>query len=626
MHPRLLEYYNQELGHVREMGAEFAREFPKIAARLSMEGLEVADPYVERLLEGFAFVASRTQLKIDAEFPRFTQHLLEVIYPHYLAPTPAMMIAAFQPRAGDPALANGVALPRGSALRSVIPKGEQTACEFRTAHDVTLWPIRLEGAEYFSHAPDLPLGQIGLANRVRGGLRLSLRAEGGLDFSRIRCDALQVFIDGADDVSGPLYELVHGHCIGALVVSRTRPVRILASLPAPSIQEVGFEDSQALLPYDRRSFQGYRLLREYFAFAERFHFFGVQGLRAAFAGHEDDASELVLLFDASQPRLEGIVSAESLSLYATPVVNLFARRADRIHLTEERFEHPLVVDRARPMDFEVFSITGARGMGDDAGDAIEIRPFYGDLVHHDAGAPGAYYTMRREPRQLSERQKRHGSRSGYIGSEVYLSLVDHREAPYPATLRQLAVEVLATNRDLPLLLPIGSLNALMLQDAKPVSAIRVLRGPSRPRAGLAEGDYAWRLVSHLSLNYLSLLDPGGDARKASAALRELLALYADAGDAAHRKRVEALYGVGAKPVVRRLPLAGPITFGRGLEVALQVNEEAFGGAGSFLFGSVLEKFLSRHVSINSFTQTVLHSETRGEVARWPARTGMRIIA
>ena len=626
MHPRLLEYYNQELGHVREMGAEFAREFPKIAARLSMEGLEVADPYVERLLEGFAFVASRTQLKIDAEFPRFTQHLLEIVYPHYLAPTPAMMIAGFQPRAGDPALANGVALPRGSALRSVIPKGEQTACEFRTAHDVTLWPIEIGGAEYFSYAPDLPLGQLGLANRVRSGLRIALRAQGGLDFSRIRCDALQFFINGADDLSGPLYELVHGHCIGALVLSKAKPAQIIGNLPPVNIHEVGFADSQALLPYDRRSFQGYRLLREYFAFAERFHFFGVRGLQAAFAGHKSAECELVLLFDGSQPRLESIVTPESLSLYATPVVNLFARRADRIHLSEERFEHQLVVDRARPLDFEVFSITGMKGMGDDAGDATEFRPFYGDLVHHDGGGAGAYYTMRREPRQLSERQRRHGTRSGYVGSEVYLALVDQREAPYPSTMRQLAVEVLATNRDLPLLLPIGSLNALMLQDAKPVAGIRVLKGPSRPRAGLAEGDYAWRLVSHLSLNYLSLLDPGGDPRKAAAALRELLALYSDTGDAAHRKRIDALFGVDARPVVRRLPLAGPITFGRGLSVALQVNEDAFGGAGSFLFGSVLEKFLARHVSINSFTQTVLNSESRGEVARWPARTGTRIVA
>lgn len=626
MHPRLLEYYNQELGHLREMGGEFAREFPKIAARLSMEGLEVADPYVERLLEGFAFIASRTQLKIDAEFPRFTQHLLEIVYPHYLAPTPAMMIADFQPRPGDPALAGGVAIPRGSALRSVIPKGEQTACEFRTAHDVTLWPLELKAAQYFSYAPDLPLGQLGLANRVRSGLRISLRAQGGLKFSQIRCDALQVFINGPDDLSGPLYELVHGHCIGALVLGEGKPAQIIGNLSAASIHEVGFEDSQALLPYDRRSFQGYRLLREYFAFPERFHFFGVRGLLGAFSRHAAADCELVLLFDSSHAGLEPVVDAASLSLFSTPVANLFARRADRVHLSEERFEHQLVVDRARPLDFEVFSVTAVKGLGDEAGDTTEFRPFYGDLVHHDASGARAFYTMRREPRMLSERQRRHGARSGYVGNEVYLSLVDQREAPYPQSMRQLAAEVLATNRDLPLLLPIGSLNTLMLQEAKPVSAIRVLRGPSRPRPGLAEGDYAWRLVSHLSLNYLSLVDPGGDSRKAAAALRELLTLYADAGDAAQRKRIESLFGVEAKPVVRRLPHAGPITFGRGLSIVLQVNEEAFGGAGSFLFGSVLEKFLARHVSINAFSQTLLSSESRGEVARWPARTGTRIVA
>ncbi|HZH06655.1 MAG TPA: type VI secretion system baseplate subunit TssF, partial [Lautropia sp.] len=339
-----------------------------------------------------------------------------------------------------------------------------------------------------------------------------------------------------------------------------------------------------------------------------------------------DECELVLLFGSGHAGLEAIVDAASLSLYSTPVVNLFPRRADRIHLSEERFEHQLVIDRARPLDFEVFSVTAVKGMGDEAGDTTEFRPFYGDLVHHDSSGAKAFYTMRREPRLRSERQRRQGTRSGYVGNEVYLALVDEREAPHPLSMRQLAVEVMATNRDLPLLLPIGSLNSLMLQDAKPVSGIRVLRGPSRPRSGLAEGDYAWRLVSHLSLNYLSLIDPGGDGRKAAAALRELLGLYADAGDAAQRKRIESLYGVDTRPVVRRLPVAGPITFGRGLDIALQVNEEAFGGAGSFLFGSVLEKFLARHVSINSFSQTALNSERRGEVARWPARTGTRNVA
>ena len=141
MDPRLLRYYNEELRHLREMGAEFAQSFPKIAARLGMEGLEVTDPYVERLLEGFAFLAGRVQLRLDAEFPRFTQRLLEIVYPQFLAPTPSMLMARVQPELGDPALAAGAVLPRASTLISRAGKAGATVCEFRTAHELALWPL-----------------------------------------------------------------------------------------------------------------------------------------------------------------------------------------------------------------------------------------------------------------------------------------------------------------------------------------------------------------------------------------------------------------------------------------------------------------------------------------------------
>jgi len=163
MDPRLLQYYNFELQHLREMGAEFAQQFPKIAARLGMNGLEVADPYVERLLEGFGFLAARIQLKLDAEFPRFTQALLEIVYPHYLAPTPSMLVAQLKPDLGDPNLAAGPTVRRGSTMHGLTAADEATACEFRTAHDVTLWPIDVVSASYFSFAPDLPLNALPVA-------------------------------------------------------------------------------------------------------------------------------------------------------------------------------------------------------------------------------------------------------------------------------------------------------------------------------------------------------------------------------------------------------------------------------------------------------------------------------
>ena len=140
MDPRLLHYYNRELQHLREMGGEFAKEYPKVASRLTLDGYDCADPYVERLLEGFAFLAARVQLKIDSEFPRFTQHLLEMVYPHYLAPTPSMAMVQFRPDLKEGALAEGFVLPRHTTLRSPSG-GERTSCEYRTAHEVTLWPI-----------------------------------------------------------------------------------------------------------------------------------------------------------------------------------------------------------------------------------------------------------------------------------------------------------------------------------------------------------------------------------------------------------------------------------------------------------------------------------------------------
>jgi len=200
MDPRLLRYYNEELRHLREMGAEFAQQFPKIAARLGIEGLEVTDPYVERLMEGFAFLAGRVQLKIDAEFPRFTQRLLEIVYPQFLAPTPAMLIAQFNPDLNDAGLADGLTLARGSVMHGQPSKAGTTACEFRTAQDLTMWPLELSQAEYFTHAADLPMAAVPEWRKYRSGLRIRLRTTGDVDFGQLALKNLRLHCTGLDDV------------------------------------------------------------------------------------------------------------------------------------------------------------------------------------------------------------------------------------------------------------------------------------------------------------------------------------------------------------------------------------------------------------------------------------------
>ena len=207
MDPWLLRYYGRELQYVRELGAEFARDFPKIAGRLGLDTFECSDPYVERLLEGFAFLSARVHLRIDSEFPRFTQHLLEIVYPHYLAPTPSMAVVQMRPNLAEGTLAQGYRVPRGTALRSLLGRGEKTPCEYRTSQDLTLWPLELIHAEYTGYVGDI--GDVRLPARARGAIRLKLRTTAGLTFADLGLADLPLFIRGADEL--PMKKIGRAH-------------------------------------------------------------------------------------------------------------------------------------------------------------------------------------------------------------------------------------------------------------------------------------------------------------------------------------------------------------------------------------------------------------------------------
>jgi type VI secretion system protein ImpG len=622
MDPRLLRHYNVELAHLREMGAEFAQQFPKIAARLGMNGLEVADPYVERLLEGVAFLAARVQLKLDAEFPRFTQALLEMVYPHYLAPTPAMLVAQMRPDVTDPNLAAGPTVPRGATLYSLATTDETTQCEFRSAHDVRLWPLSLTAASYFSFAADLPLQALPIASRIRGGLRIRIKSSPGVPLAQLPLDRLPIYLAGGDEVANRLYELVLGHTLGALVVPANGATRWREFLPPRSIRPLGFEDGEALLPVTLRSFQGHRLLQEYFSFPQRFRFFELTGLSRAIQRADTDEIEIVLLFGRGDGSLENVIDTANLLLFCTPAINLFPKRADRVHVSEGAHEYHVVADRTRPIDFEIYDVTRVVGHGIGSDSEREFRPFYAAYSDDIDHLRAAYFTKRREPRLVPEEQKRRGSRTSYVGTEVFLSLVDAADAPYSGELRQLSIQTICTNRDLPLQMPLNvGKTDLTLDTAAPVTSIRIVSGPSRPYAPLADGSIAWRAVSHLSLNYLSLVNTS--AQEGAAGLRELLGLYSADSDLAARRQIEGIRTVNTARVVRRLPADGPLTFGRGVEITLDIDDLAFEGGSAFLLGSVLSRYFARYVSINSFTETALRSDARGEISRWMPQWGAR---
>jgi type VI secretion system protein ImpG len=369
-----------------------------------------------------------------------------------------------------------------------------------------------------------------------------------------------------------------------------------------------------------RSFQGYRLLQEYFSFPARFRFFDLTGLTPAIRRAATDEIEVVLLLGRGDATLESVVDGSNFALFCTPAINLFAKRADRINVTDGAYEYHVVPDRTRPLDFEVYEVTNVVGHGVGTDTEQVFQPFYAAYSTDAVRQQPAYFTTRREPRLVTAEQRRRGSRSTYIGSEVFLALVDPAQAPYSGDLRQLSIETLCTNRDLALQMSRGGASDLSLDVAAPVKHTRVISGPSRPYSPLADGAVSWRAISHLSLNYLSLVQTS--AHEGAAALRDLLELYAPSPDHSARRQIEGIRAVRVDRIVRRLQAPGPLAFGRGLEINVQVDELAFEGASAFMLGSVLDRYFARHVSINSFTETVMRTESR-DINRWGQQWGAR---
>lgn len=621
MDPRLLHHYNIELSFMQEMGNEFSRHFPKVAGRLGMEGLECADPYVERMLEGFAFLTARVQLKIEEEFPKFCQHLLELVYPDYLAPLPSMTIVQLQPKYSDTDLAEGHAIERNSALLSGLGANMQTPCEYRTSQKVDLFPVTISSAEYLGTRAALANLGIKPARQVTAGLRIRVEAAKGVKISNLKMKELPLFLGGSGTLPLALYEQILGGVCGFSLITGDKKNRKVHTLSADNVTSYGFDEDQALLQYRSRSFEGYRLLREYFVFPERFRFINFTGLDEVLNQSNGQFFDMVIHLNKRDPDLENIVSESNFLPFCTPAINLFPKRADRISLNKRDHEFHVIPDRSRPLDYEVHQILDIAGFGKQAEERQKFLPFYGLKDEHTPTEDAAFFTVQRKPRLLSSKHHSSGARSTYLGQEVFISLVDSHETPYSSKLAQLGVKTLCSNRDLPMQIPTAQKDGDFTLDVNaPVDKIRCVAGPTRPDVQAVSGDYAWRLVNHLSLNYLSLIDDNPD--EGAAALRELLQLYNN-GNTVSERQINGLLSINARAVTRRLPIPGPISFGRGLEITIKFDRTSFEAGGMYMFGSVLTEFFRKYVSINHMTETIVLTDSNTEVAKWPVKTGLR---
>lgn len=623
MHPQLLRYYNEELLYMQESAGDFARLHPKIARRLGMHGNEVADPYVERLIESFSYMSARMRIKLDAEFPRFTQRLLEVVYPNYVSPTPSMTVVQLHPKVTEGDFSKGFVVPRGTAMFARVPEGEVTACQFRTTQEVTMWPLQISSARLTGVPPDIPSPDRYLPAhvQVQGSLRLRLRLQGELRFSDLHgLDRLPIYLCGSEQTASHLFELLHAGAVASLVGVPGQMGERVHIVTEQALVHEGLTPAQSMLPLQWNSWFGHNLLHEYFACPSRFYFFALQGLAQGLSRIEGQEAEVVILLTRPTQDLTAQVDASQFALHCTPAINLFEHRTDRLEVPVSGDEVHLVPDRSRPLDFEVFALSQLQGQKAQSTERLSFRPLY-QTLNHDEGNHGRYFSLRRESRLVPESTRKYGTRTSYVGTEVFLSLVDQHEAPYSEELRYLSVLAWVTNRDLPRLVPRNGVDDLQVAESLPVQSIGLVRPPSAPQPPFAEGELAWRLIRQLGFNYLPLHDM--DEREGAQALRDMLRLFVFQDDAVGQQQVNSLMSSRIQPVTRRLPGSGPLVYGRGVECTLTVDEDGFSGISPYLFGLILEHYLARHVAINTFVQTRMHSLQRGEVAAWAVRMGQR---
>jgi len=618
----LLPFFERELTLLREHSREFAQAYPRVAGRLQMGGDVAEDPHVERLIQSFALLAARVHKRLDDDFPLVTESLLDVLYPHYLRPFPSCSIAQFDVGGAVGQMSAPSVVPKGTQLNTRPVRG--VACKFRTAFAVSLTPLAIRSASY-RNSVVAPAGTR-LPASATSAISIQFELQSGQAQWSSLGESIRVYLDGEASQVGVLRETLCNRVVAVMVQTTPHGPWLGPFAHRPAL--VGFADDEALIDYDERSHPAYRLLTEYLAFPDKFNFVDLPlpqaAMPAAKDGESNGSRSVTVHFilsglrsDSDQARLLESISPRSFALGCAPVVNLFQQNADPIRVTHAATQYPVVVDARRAYGYEVYSIDKVfRVKQTPHGESIdEFRPFF-SLQHDDLlgendalgeRAPGRYWHVQRDEAKAI-------ASPGY---ELEMSIVDVEFEPTSPQTDTLSIRVTATNRGLPNLLSFGAAGGdLFIEGGSLAREIRLLRKPTESHRFERNKGSLWRLVSHLSLNHLSISGRGVDA------LKEMLRLYDLPRDAANARQIDGLVAVEFVPATAWLDGKPFASFVRGTEVRLTVDEESFVGIGVSLFAAVLDRFFGLYVHINSFSQlTVISSRTLQPILKCPPRSG-----
>lgn len=607
MNDDLLRYYNQEMLDLQHVAREFAARHGAQAARLGIGPEQITDPHVERLIQAVAFLTARIRNKLDDEFPEISDSMLSTLYPAYLAPIPSMSIVQFSLRKDKAEQIAGITVPRESLIETEAV--DDVRVEYRTTYETKVFPIEVSSAA---------LGGVPFnAGRLKfkgaeAALRIRLECVSkNVTIGQMPLWPLRFYLKGQDAQVLAIYETICNDTIAVGIGDGVDDPRIdIAS--AQSIKPVGFGPDESLTPFPPNSFVGYRLLTEYFTFFRKFLFFDVE-VDPAVAPRLGNTCEIVFYLKRMPPGLEQQVRADVFKLGCTPIVNLVRRQAEPIPLTLTRSEYRIIPDARAEYGYEPYSVTRVLA-SNSKGERKEFVPLYSFKRLHGAQASRTYYhTIRR----LSYRTPQ-----APPTSDLYISLVDLDFNPAELDDWTLEVDSLCVNRDLPSKLPFGMDQLkLTLNGVASLGVVCLSKPTPTIRAGAGNAN-RWKLISHLTLNQLSIADQqlGADA------LKHILRLYDYGDNERTRAAIESIVSLSSRRTVARSTGGAAEGFARGLEVTVKFDESRFADNGLFLFASVLERFLGLYCSINSFSTMVARTSAQDrELRRWKPRAGEQLL-
>lgn len=576
----LLPYYEKQLQEFGQQSREFASKYPKIAQRLSLNQEQIDDPHIERLIQAFSLISARIDKKLADSYDIFTRSIFEVMFPQYLKPFPACSVVSFEDVNKIKQLTDRQVIPKATTLKAKSTRGVQ--CEYQTVQDVVLLPIQLKQIKFKTH----PSAHMHLNQNATLSMGFEIFSQKNQLLAQ---ENLPIFLDAISNFPLQVLDSI-------FKASTSFSIRVGQNSfdIANPFEIMGFDELQSVLPIDQHTHHAYRLLMEYFCVPEKFNFLKLKLDFIKYFNLEQSEFELQMHFklnlnDQASIRNYSELNAANFKLFATPIVNLFKKQAEPQKINHKRMEYPLITDAHHPEYYQAYSILKmnmVREKSDQDQVFYPVLPFFA-MSHYHQDKVQFFYSL--NPEQMKNKHQ-----------ELNYSVISRALEPHATQSDFISTEILCTNRELPYESYNKDQNALTLNDSNLARRALMLKRPSIPYYFEQNKKEQWRIISHLSLNNLSLMK--GDA---VSHIKELLALYNLSKSKENQIIIDAIKNIQFSTTQKLVESKPFPLFVRGLKVEVEVDAEVFRGHSLYIFSQLLTHVFNLKVNMNSFVDVII---------------------